>query len=1283
MIMGNFFFSVYSFFRVRKLLFLIVFLGTSGFFIYLTMNLKTEEKISGTLSSGNGKTSLENVIANFRLTDKIIIHISQSDTLKNADPEALVEVAAFLTDSLLSLHDNTVIRNISPNPKDTVFASLIGAITQNLPLYLNDDDYRRMDSLTRPDVVTSIFRNNYRILNSPAGMVMRERIMKDPLGFWSLGLNKLKMLQQGDRFTMINGYVFTRDLKHLLLFITTTNPVSETSSNGRLISTIQHLINNSETKNSEIRIQYWGGPAMAVGNAIQLKRDVMVTLVIALLLIFLLLAWYFRSLFIPMLGFLPAAYGGLFALSMMFLIKGTISAIALGIGCVLLGLIVDYALYLINRFRAERSIEPVLREMSQTIILCALTSIGAFLCLLFLNSTVLFDLGLFASFSLAGAAIFSLVFLPHFLGERIIHQGITRRPNIVDRIASIRFEKQVPLIVLFCSLGIASLFFLGKVSFETNMNMLNFVDKDLDMAGRELDRINEVSLKSMYIVYPGRDLEEALRVAEKEIPSVAMLERSGTIRNYSGIEGIILSDSLQEARIRRWNDYWTPGKKQQLEKSVSEAAAAIGLRPGSMDGFLASLSKPCSGLTQEQKAYYAQYAFPEYITQKPGMAMVSTIARLQQDERQVVFDHFRNSGDIVVFDRQMITDRFVAGVKSDFDRLVRYTMIFVTLLLVFSLGRIETGLVTAMPMFISWLITLGFMGMTGIRFNIFNIIISSFIFGLGVDYSILMMRGLLYRYKYGIDDLVNTKVAVILSSATTILGVAALFFARHPALNSIALVSVVGVSSVVMITFIFLPLSTDWFLQSRRDKHAFPVTLRILVKTIVTWGNIVFLAITLVIYGNLISPLLPISRKKKQAIFHWFFCRLSKLYIALSFPLHHSVENDHGEDFSKPAIIISNHQSLIETPALLRLHPKILILTNEWVFHNPVFGPVARLSGFIPITGGIEDALELIRKRTDEGYSVLIFPEGHRSQDGHIQRFHKGAFYVAEKLGLDILPVLIFGSGDFLPKGAFFGRPNRLFMKLFPRITANSREFGEGYFERSKRVRRFYIDNYSRFKAYHGNTSYYRRKVLLNFVFKGPVLEWYSRVKLTLEDNYALYHKNLPVSGDILDLGCGYGLMSYMLSYTSGARRVTGVDFDGDKIAVASNGFGKPPNLEFIHADVTNFEFGPVDGIILSDVLHYLPESEQERLLIRCMQNLRDGGVILLREGVKDGRRHKGTKLTEFMSTGIAFNRTSSPSRQLWFLSEEMIRNIARAEGKSVERISGKKNTSNVLFMIK
>ena len=68
------------------------------------------------------------------------------------------------------------------------------------------------------------------------------------------------------------------------------------------------------------------------------------------------------------------------------------------------------------------------------------------------------------------------------------------------------------------------------------------------------------------------------------------------------------------------------------------------------------------------------------------------------------------------------------------------------------------------------------------------------------------------------------------------------------------------------------------------------------------------------------------------------------------------------------------------------------------------------------------------------GYSVIIFPEGSRSEDGKIRRFHKGAFYLAEKLDLDILPIMIHGTDYTLSKQDKLLKDGQLTVKILPRI---------------------------------------------------------------------------------------------------------------------------------------------------------------------------------------------------------------------------------------------------------
>ncbi len=1282
--MANFFTFIYFFFQSRKWLFYLFLLALLISIIGLASRIHLKEDISGMTNSDAGLSKYEYVIRNFKFAEKLVIHIYQKDSLSPAEPDSLIRVAGTFSTQVRERFDSTYIQSLFTKAEDSTYINLTNTVNDHLPLFLSPEDYRKMDSLILSANLNSLLRQNFRMLISPASIIIKNQLVSDPLGIRGLAMQKLKSLQIDDNYILIDGYVFSSNQKHLFLFLTPANPPSETEKNSRLVEGIDQISQSLVEKNQGIHIEYFGSIAVAAGNASQLKSDILFTLSIAICLIFLFIGWYFRNWLIPLLGFLPALFGGGFALAMLYLIKGNISAIALGVGSVILGLIIDYALYLINQYRQKKSVEQVLKDMSQTIVVCCLTSAGAFLCLIFLGSAVLHDLGWFAALSVTGAALFTLIILPHFLHKRLIPEESDMHPNIIDKIAGIPFEKNWVLISIILLAGILSIHFSQQVNFEKDLNSLNYISRKLQNAEKNLDISGNPDLKNVYVVATGKNFNEALKTNESVQQKLAALQSKNAISKYSGIQHLLMSDSLQHARMNQWNNFWTNGKKAYLAKNIPEAAMHAGFKKNTCDEFMNWMDRSYPLLNEKGSRDFQTRFFSDWINEKPEMTMISSLVKVKAENKDKVYTAFKDQSAVIVFDRQNLTTKFVSGVKTDFDLLVKLSMIFVTLLLLISFGRIEMGITTALPMFLGWIITLGVMGIFGLTFNIFNIILSSFIFGLGVDYSILMMRGLLEEYKYGNKVPDTSKVSIFLSSVTTLIGVAALFFAKHPALRSIALVSMIGILCVVIITYTIQPLLAGWFFLHRRKKKEFPVTARIFIKTFVTWGNIVLISILMSLIGLMIYTLLPIPRKKKEYLFHTIFSKLCKLYIFVTFPTNAKLINLPGENFSKPSIIISNHQSLIETPAFLRLAPKILILTNDWVFKSPVFGPIARLGGFINVDHGLEANLEKLKSKIEEGYSILVFPEGHRSRDQHIQRFHRGAFYLAEKLQTDILPIVVFGSGDFLGKGAFWGKPNGFRMKIMKRIPWDDTSYGENYSERTKQIRKFYIRAYDQIRSEEGNAFYYRKKLLLNYVFKGPVLEWYLRVKLSLENNYQIYHDLLPHDGDILDLGCGYGFISYMLLFTSGRRSITGVDYDAEKIAVAACCFSANERIRFVCADISSYEISPKNGFMLGDILHYLTPEKQEALLRKCFSMLIPGGTILIREANAELlQRHKKSKITEFLSTHIGFNLTADPGKELYFTSASGIKAIAVEYGLSFETIDNKKHTSNNLFVIR
>jgi 2-polyprenyl-3-methyl-5-hydroxy-6-metoxy-1,4-benzoquinol methylase len=212
--------------------------------------------------------------------------------------------------------------------------------------------------------------------------------------------------------------------------------------------------------------------------------------------------------------------------------------------------------------------------------------------------------------------------------------------------------------------------------------------------------------------------------------------------------------------------------------------------------------------------------------------------------------------------------------------------------------------------------------------------------------------------------------------------------------------------------------------------------------------------------------------------------------------------------------------------------------------------------------------------------------------------------------------------------------------------------------------------------------SYFRTKLIRNYIYKGPILEWYVRIKLSLEKNYEIIHNNIPSDANIVDIGCGYGLISYMLNFTSEKRNILGIDYDKDKIELASHCVSKNERINFVNADAMTYNYPQSDVFILSDVLHYMPESDQEHLLYNCVEHLNPGGIIIIRDGDKDmQKRHLGTRYTEFFSTRFGFNKTIN--KKLFFLSGKQINKVAVKNRMSVEIFDNSKFTSNLLYLLR
>ncbi len=326
---------------------------------------------------------------------------------------------------------------------------------------------------------------------------------------------------------------------------------------------------------NEVDAGYFGGVAVAAGNAVQLRKDTWLTLGITSIFLILFISWYFKTKKAPVLILLPVVLGALFSLSMIYWIKGSISVIALAAGSIVLGIAINYSLHVYNHFRHRKDMKAVLEDLAFPLTIGGLTTIGGFLCLQFVQSEILKDLGLFAAFTLIGASISSLVFLPHLIESPKMQQagaqyrqsgipGSAGSPGIIRK----KTNGWSPIIFL---LTIIFAFFVNRVGFDQDMMHMNYMPESLKKSEATLNRINAFSLRSVYLITDGDNLESALRKQESADEKIKRLQQKNIVKKSSGAFHVLISDSLQKERIRYWNEYWS---RQERPVLMSEYARA-------------------------------------------------------------------------------------------------------------------------------------------------------------------------------------------------------------------------------------------------------------------------------------------------------------------------------------------------------------------------------------------------------------------------------------------------------------------------------------------------------------------------------------------------------------------------------------------------------------------------------------------------------------------------------------------------------------------------------------
>lgn len=200
------------------------------------------------------------------------------------------------------------------------------------------------------------------------------------------------------------------------------------------------------------------------------------------------------------------------------------------------------------------------------------------------------------------------------------------------------------------------------------------------------------------------------------------------------------------------------------------------------------------------------------------------------------------------------------------------------------------------------------------------------------------------------------------------------------------------------------------------------VALYVVVSSVIVAGSVIILSY------------LPVPVRLMDAIVRgWGFGIMAASGVRVKLKGMENIEVD------KPYVFLSNHQSMYDIWAILGAFPPVIKwFAKKELFKIPLIGRAMAKTGYLSVDRespreamkALKEAAATIRN----GSSVVIFPEGTRTRNGHLQPFKKGGFVLAIEAGVPIVPLVIRNSFDILPGRSLIVHPKVIELEVLPPI---------------------------------------------------------------------------------------------------------------------------------------------------------------------------------------------------------------------------------------------------------
>ncbi|MCL7487569.1 MAG: hypothetical protein M8357_05270 [Desulfobulbaceae bacterium] len=763
---------------LRWTLVLLVVLGSS----YFAANIEVKEDALDLLPDGVATSDLE-LIRQLGMINRVYISL----TIETATPEITDAEWQRLRQSVLAtgslLQESPLLPTVVYRLPAGIEHSLFQELWPLLPVIADEEDYRIFNEAVTEEGVRLRLKRAFQLLNSPAGIGLKDRIVNDPLGLSLVTFDKLKQLRGEFAVTAKDG-VFTSDNgKSCLIWADSSQPLTD-SQHAFLV---QEVLDQAleQGLHQGVTAEVIGTLPHTLANITTVKKDLRLLLPLATLSLISFLVYSFRNargilvVGIPFLAALPA-------IVLQNLICGKVSGLALGFGIVLTGLAVDFAVHLymaLSREPGDR--ETILHNLKRPILLawCTTTSVFAILLLSSVPSHRQMAVLAIAGISLAVAVSWLLV--PTISGR----PPNSRTAGETTTLTSSSGRLPIMLWIFLIAAGAACWPWL---EFNGDMRVLDATNEQLKSVDNRFHRTWRGSVDQALLLSRGTSLDEALDVNDQVF---AYLSRQD-IEHFQSVAPILPGPAIREQRFSDWQTFWSRNR-DNVAASLNHHGRDLGFRAGSFDPFLDFISTDTSsfnaGAVLRGSIYPLLASMVRFLPDPAGpnnsdRVIVMTVV----PENDTTWPVLQKLQEKQIDDLSIISFRTW---RQQVEHLLRHDIMLLSLLagltvatLVGLFFRNVRAVGAALAPVGSALAGMSlFSFVTGQDINIMHILMGIMVIGLCVDYGIFSVCA----HEKGTSR--TTRKAVSICAVSSCIGFGVLAFADHPALYSLGTTVLVGI----------------------------------------------------------------------------------------------------------------------------------------------------------------------------------------------------------------------------------------------------------------------------------------------------------------------------------------------------------------------------------------------------------------------------------------------------------------------------------------------------------